>query len=159
MHSIPVADEMAVHAGCDIVVDTLHVGRFGGTAEELAAAAARAPLVQLCDAPAARPATREGLVTESRSARLAPGEGGLDLLGVVNALEAGLARTPRAGSRLPVSVEVPNDEEVGRRGGAAWLAHLHETAARLLDRAPSPAPSTQTTPTPTSLTTAETRTP
>ncbi len=137
VRSIPVADEMAVHAGCDIVVDTLHAGRFGGTAEELSAAAARAPLVQLCDAPAERPATREDLVTESRSARLAPGEGGLDLLGIVTALEAGLAGTPRAGSRLPVSLEVPNDEEVARRGGADWLAHLRVSAARLLGQVPA----------------------
>lgn len=136
VRSIPVADELAVHAGCDLVVDTLHVGRFGATAAELSAAAGRAPMVQLCDAPDQRPATREALVAESRSERLAPGEGGLDLLGVVAALESGLAETPRAGSQLPVSLEVPHDEEVARRGGAGWLKHLRSCAVRLLDQAP-----------------------
>lgn len=134
VRSIPVADELAVHAGCDLVVDTLHTGRFGASAAELAAAASRAPMVQLCDAPAERPASREALVTESRSARLAPGEGGLDLLGVVDALEAGLAGTPRAGTQLPVSLEVPNDEAVARLGDAGWLGHLHSSAVSLLER-------------------------
>ncbi|MGM7669696.1 sugar phosphate isomerase/epimerase family protein [Microbacterium sp. A93] len=161
VRSIPVADEIAVHAGCDLVVDTLHVGRFGATAAELSAAASRAPMVQLCDAPAERPATRDALVAESRSARLAPGEGGLDLLGVVAALEAGLATTPRAGTQLPVSLEVPNDEAVARLGEAGWLEHLHSCALRLLDqqatRAPSADPDAATAATP-SETTAAART-
>ncbi|MEW1981079.1 TIM barrel protein [Citricoccus sp. NPDC079358] len=130
--SIPLADEFAVHAGCDILVDTLHVGRFGGTAEELSAAACRAPLVQLCDAPAERPADREGLVEESRSARLVPGEGGLELAGVLAALESGLAQTPRAGTQLPVSLEVPNDAAVARLGAQGWADHLKSAALDLL---------------------------
>jgi sugar phosphate isomerase/epimerase len=130
--SIPLADEIAVQAGCDVLVDTLHVARFGGTAEELAAAAGRAPLVQFCDAPAVRPADREGLVHESRSARLAPGEGDLDLSGVLAAIEAGLADTPRTGTLLPVSVEVPNDEAVERLGEPAWIQHLMRATRSLL---------------------------
>lgn len=159
VRSIPVADELAVHAGCDLVVDTLHTGRFGATAAELSAAAGRTPMVQLCDAPAERPTSREALVTESRSARLAPGEGGLDLLGVVAALEAGLASTPRAGTQLPVSVEVPNDEAVARLGEAGWLEHLRSTTLRLLDRQDPRAPAEADTPTETPTeTTAEART-
>ncbi|MFC7401712.1 sugar phosphate isomerase/epimerase family protein [Citricoccus sp. GCM10030269] len=130
--SIPFADQLAVYAGCDIMVDTLHVGRFGGTAEELAAAADRAPLVQLCDAPARVPADREGLIHESRSERLAPGEGDLDLTGVLAALESGLADTPRAGARLPVSVEVPHHDAVARLGAQGWVDHLKSTAVALL---------------------------
>mgnify|MGYP001110522479 CR=1 FL=1 len=158
VRSIPVADELAVHAGCDLVVDTLHAGRFGATAAELAAAAGRAPMVQLCDAPAERPASREALVTESRSARLAPGEGGLDLLGVVDALEAGLTTTPRAGTQLPVSLEVPNDEAVARLGDAGWLEHLRSCAVRLLDRQTPASPAGTASAAP-AQTTAEARTP
>lgn len=134
VNSIPLADEIAVHAGCDILVDTLHVARFGGTAEELADAACRAPQVQFCDGPAARPADREGLVLESRSNRLPPGEGGLELAGVLSALESGLVNTPRAGTLLPVSVEVPNDDAVVRLGSQAWLKHLMQTTRTLLSR-------------------------
>lgn len=132
VNSIPLADEIAVRAGCDLLVDTLHVARFGGTPEELAAAAGRAPLVQFCDAPAVRPTDRQGLVHESRSARLAPGEGDLDLSGVLAAIEAGLAGTPRTGTLLPVSVEVPNDEAVERLGGRAWIQHLMWATRSLL---------------------------
>jgi sugar phosphate isomerase/epimerase len=132
VNSIPLADEMAVHAGCDLLVDTLHVARFGGTAGELVASACHVPLVQFCDAPAERPAGRGGLVHESRAARLAPGEGGLDLAGVLAALESGLAETPRAGTLLPVSVEVPNDDAVRRLGGSAWIQHLMRATQSLL---------------------------
>ena len=131
--SIPLADRLAQHAGCDILVDTLHVGRFGGTADQLQAAAGRAPLVQFCDAPASRPADRDGLVLESRSERLAPGEGGLDLLGVLTALERGLEGTPRAGTLLPVSVEVPNNAQTARLGAQAWVDHLMRTTTALLE--------------------------
>jgi sugar phosphate isomerase/epimerase len=132
--SLPVAHEFAVHAGCDLMVDTLHVGRFGGTAEELAAVASRAPMVQLCDAPSRRPADRDGLVFESRSARLAPGEGDFDLLGVLTGLESGLDHTPRAGMHLPLSLEVPNDEAVARLGAQGWVDHLRSSALALLGK-------------------------
>lgn len=124
VNSIPRAHELAVQAGCDVLVDTLHVARFGGTGEELAVVACHAPLVQFCDAPAQQPADRAGLVHESRAARLAPGEGSLDLAGVLTAIESGLAGSPRAGTLLPVSVEVPNDDAVRRLGGPAWIQHL-----------------------------------
>lgn len=132
VHSLPAADRLAQLAECDLLVDTLHVARFGGTAEQLRAAAGRAPLVQFCDAPARAPADRPALIHESRAQRLAPGEGDLDLMGVLTALEAGLEGTPRGGTLLPVSVEVPNLEQVARLGPQGWIDHLMHTTTALL---------------------------
>jgi hypothetical protein len=41
---------------------------------------------QICDAPAQRPATEEELLFQARSARLPPGRGGLDLVGMLRAI-------------------------------------------------------------------------
>ena len=43
---------------------------------------------QICDAPRARPDTEEELLFQARRARLAPGRGGLDLVGMLRALPA-----------------------------------------------------------------------
>ena len=55
--------------------------------------------MQLCDAPAERPATLEGLLHQARSERLLPGEGGLDLRGILRAV-------PRD---TPISIEIPQE--------------------------------------------------
>ncbi|WFP15865.1 sugar phosphate isomerase/epimerase family protein [Citricoccus muralis] len=131
VRSLPGAAAIAEHTGAQVLVDTLHVARFGGTTEELRAVASHVPLVQVCDAPAQAPADRAGLVEESRSTRFAAGEGGLDLRGMISAVEAGRAElgveTP-----LPLSTEIPNDEMRARLGDAAWVQHLMTTTLNLL---------------------------
>lgn len=133
INSLPAAGAMAAASGCDLLADTLHIGRFGGTPAEIEAVATQVPLLQICDAPALRPADREGLLIESRAQRLAPGEGDFDLRGALLALERGLDGTNRAGTQLPLSVEVPNDEEVARRGPQGWINHLMDTTRALLE--------------------------
>jgi sugar phosphate isomerase/epimerase len=53
--------------------------------------------MQLCDARPERPADMQEIIRQARSDRLFPGEGGLDLHGLLAALPAG----------LPLSLEVP----------------------------------------------------
>lgn len=81
-----------------ILVDAIHFWRAG---ESLASLAALAPqqlnYMQLCDAPALIPTDTQELIYQARCARQVPGEGGLDLRGLMAALPA----------TLPVSVEVP----------------------------------------------------
>lgn len=132
VRSVDRAHALAIETGCDVLIDTLHVARFGGTARQIAAAASSVPLVQLCDAPAVAPAGREALIEESRAHRAAPGEGGLDLAGVVAAVEAGLQGTARDGSPLPVSVEVPDPAARARLGDEGWTRHLHASAVTML---------------------------
>lgn len=96
------AEAMAVveAAGCDnggVTLDAWHFFRSGSTLEELAKIPGhRIHAVQLCDAPAAPGAD---LWSELMTARLLPGEGALDVVGLVRTLDA-------IGCTAPAGVEV-----------------------------------------------------
>ena len=81
-----------------VLVDAFHFSRSRSELADLA----RVPpsqlrYLQLCDVPAPIPPTLEGILHEARAERLFPGEGGLDLLGLLQAMPAG----------IPISLEVP----------------------------------------------------
>jgi sugar phosphate isomerase/epimerase len=81
-----------------VLVDPIHFDRAGSTPADLAdIPPLRLPYLQFCDAPRERPTTREELLRQARAARLPPGEGGLDLRGLLAAAPAG----------VPLSLEVP----------------------------------------------------
>jgi len=81
-----------------VLIDPIHFDRAGSSVADIAAIAPRhLPYMQFCDAPAERPTTREELLRQARSARLPPGEGGLDLRGLLAAMPPG----------VPLSLEVP----------------------------------------------------
>ncbi|MEJ6549037.1 TIM barrel protein [Corynebacterium sp. USCH3] len=122
VRSLPVAARVARDTGARVLPDTLHLARIHADVDELAQISDLVDMVQLCDSPAHAPTTVEGLVEESRAARLAPGDGDQDLARFLRPL-------PRA---LPVSVEVPNEVERNHRGDAGWIRHLYDTATRLL---------------------------
>jgi len=115
------AQAMRVLAAADrpnsgILIDPIHFDRSG----ERLADAARIPrkwlhYMQLCDASAERPADAAGLQFQARFDRMIPGEGGLDLPGLLRAL-------PR---EIPIALEVPM-AALARTVGAA------ERARRLL---------------------------
>lgn len=116
----------AAQPNARVLVDALHVARSATTLADLAALP-RAMLgyAQICDAPAAVPATDEGLIHMAREARLIPGEGGIDLVGL-------FAQLP---PDLPVSVEIPNREGIARHGVHAWAARaLAESRAVIARR-------------------------
>jgi len=82
-----------------VLVDALHLSRSGGVPEDLRALPREAiRSAQLCDAPAARPATSDALIREARGGRLLPGDGALPLGRL-------LAELP---DHAVLSVEVPN---------------------------------------------------
>ena len=120
--SIAQAVDIARQAGCRIVVDTLHFNRFSGNDagddagqwDQLRANADLVPLLQLCDGPSRRPASREELVIESRSKRQVPGEGDFNLAATVAALPVG----------LPLSAETPSDRRVAELGELGWAHRL-----------------------------------
>lgn len=89
-------------AGCGnggLTIDAWHFFRSGSTLEELAQIPGdRIHTVQLCDAPAT---PQPDLWTELMTARLLPGEGDLDVAGLVRTLDA-------IGSTAPIGVEVFN---------------------------------------------------
>ncbi|MCF4007485.1 sugar phosphate isomerase/epimerase [Corynebacterium uropygiale] len=111
VRTIPQAVRVARAAGVKVLADILHLGRVGATPEEVASARDLIPMVQLCDAPAQAPATREGLVEEARGLRLAPGDGDLEIRGILDALPD-----------IPLSVEAPHPR--GAKDPRAWITYL-----------------------------------
>lgn len=86
-------------SGAAYLVDALHHSRCGGASSDIAAMpVGRIVSAQLCDAPATAPSGADALLAEARGGRLLPGEGGLDLAGIVRALPAETA----------ISVELPS---------------------------------------------------
>ncbi|MBN9444367.1 sugar phosphate isomerase/epimerase [Bosea sp. (in: a-proteobacteria)] len=107
-----------------VLVDALHAGRSRTTLADLAAIpAGRLSYAQICDAPGEIPATDEGLIHTARQARLLPGEGGIDLVGIFSQLPA----------ELPISVEVPHLERTARLGVREWARQALDTARATLD--------------------------
>lgn len=78
-----------------VLVDPIHFFRADNRLEELAGLAFN--YLQFCDARAERPADDKELMRQAREDRMLPGEGGLDLAGLMRALPA----------HLPVSIELP----------------------------------------------------
>ena len=106
-----------------IMVDAIHFDRTGATLFELAALPPeRFQYFQLCDAPRQHPSTAEGVLEQGRFERLFPGEGGLNLQGLLTALPAG----------IPVSLEAPKrhlravigDRSLAKRGNEALRGFL-----------------------------------
>ena len=108
-----------------VMVDTLHAGRAGVTAAELA----RTPkkyfnFIHLCDGPAGPDGDPvldnikdDLMLTTAREARYYPGEGVMDIAGMVKALPG-----------LPLSIELPNLKEIEARGQKGHAARCLETA-------------------------------
>ena len=78
-----------------LLVDPIHFFRADNRLEDLAGLSFN--YLQFCDARAERPADQKELIRQAREDRMLPGEGGLDLAGLLRALPAD----------LPISLEVP----------------------------------------------------
>lgn len=82
-------------ANAALLVDAIHFFRAGDRFSDIPQ---KLNYMQLCDAPAERPADMDEIIRQARSDRLFPGEGGLDLKGLMAALPP----------ELPVSIEIPH---------------------------------------------------
>jgi sugar phosphate isomerase/epimerase len=81
-----------------MLIDPFHFSRSRSRLEDIATVPpTRFHFMQFCDVPAAIPPTTDEILAEARGERLFPGEGGVDLVGLLRAL-------PRD---LPLSLEVP----------------------------------------------------
>ena len=109
-----------------VLVDALHFDRSGSRLADLATVPRDwLNYWQLCDAPAERPTTTEGLIHTARAARLFPGEGGLDLLPLVRAMPADLT----------VSLEIPTLELAKTVGPVERVRHALSAAREVIGRA------------------------
>jgi sugar phosphate isomerase/epimerase len=123
--TLAIAAEVVRRAGRangGVLIDALHLSRSGGAPADLRGTpAAYLRSAQLCDAGATTPTSTEDIIREARGGRLAPGDGVLPLLDLLNELP----------NDVRLSVEVPNvgfePEEHARR--------VYETARRTLEGA------------------------
>jgi sugar phosphate isomerase/epimerase len=85
-------------ANAGVLIDPIHFDRGGNVPADIAAVPSpRLHYAQLCDAPAERPQDVPTLLHQARAERLMPGDGGLDLAGILRALPA----------TIPLALEVP----------------------------------------------------
>ena len=108
----------AHQANCGVLVDMLHFSRSRVRPAELEAVPREwFHFVHLCDAPAAIPTTKEELTRVAREERLYPGEGGIDLQGI-------LRRIPD----VPYSIEAPHLARSRELGHAEHAFRCLQTA-------------------------------
>lgn len=90
--------DAAARDNAGVLVDPIHFDRARSAPSDIdAVPRTRLRYAQLCDAPAERPTDNRELLHQARAERLMPGDGGLDLRGILRAL-------PRD---IPISVEIP----------------------------------------------------
>jgi len=117
--------EGAKRPNAGILVDTLHFDRSDSTLDELRATpASLLPFVHLCDCPAEKPTTLEGLLHNGRAERLPPGEGEIRLVDILNAMPAD----------IPVACEVPMEQLTREAGVEVVARRVSEGAKRVLAR-------------------------
>lgn len=112
-----------------IMVDTLHAGRAGVTAQELARTDKKYfRFLHLCDGPAGPDGDPvldnikdELMLFTAREGRLYPGEGVMDIPGMVAALP-----------ELPLSIELPNLKHIAKYGPEGHAKRCLERAKALL---------------------------
>lgn len=103
-----------------ILIDMLHFGRSDSSLDDLAALPREwLRFAHVCDATKEVPATMEGIIRTARDERLFPGEGGIDVRGI-------LARMPQD---IPYALEIPR-MTLTRALGPAEVARLAVTVAR-----------------------------
>jgi sugar phosphate isomerase/epimerase len=114
----------AGRANAGVLIDPIHFDRARSRISDIASVPQQwFRYMQLCDAPAERPADTAGVLHQARAERLFPGEGGLDLRGILRAL-------PR---EIPISLEIPM-EKLAQTVGAVERTRRALAATRALLR-------------------------
>lgn len=109
-----------------LIIDPIHFDRAASSLDDLRAIPREYfGYVQFCDAPAERPTDLDTLLFQARCERMIPGEGGLDLVGLLRALPDG----------LPVSVEVPTEQWTKTTRAADRARRLREATLAMLKEA------------------------
>jgi sugar phosphate isomerase/epimerase len=115
----------AARRNTGLIVDPIHFDRAGSSTDALRALPREYfGYVQFCDAPAERPADLDTLLYQARCERLIPGEGGLDLGGILRALP----------DHLPISIEVPTQRWAQTAPAVERARKLREATLAVLER-------------------------
>jgi sugar phosphate isomerase/epimerase len=117
----------AARPNAGILLDTLHFDRSDSSLSQIGSIPpAWFPMIHLCDAPAEKPTTTEGILHTARAERLPPGEGGINLAPILGAIP----------DDVQISLEVPMQEMTRREGPEAVARHVHDAAVRFLAQLP-----------------------
>jgi sugar phosphate isomerase/epimerase/4-hydroxyphenylpyruvate dioxygenase-like putative hemolysin len=109
-----------------LLIDLLHFARSGSSVEDLRELPREwFHYAHVCDAPGEVPATTAGLIHTARFERLFPGEGEIDMLGILAALPAG----------IPFALEIPRAMLVAQVGAKEHARLAIGAARRHLDAA------------------------
>lgn len=114
-----------------LLVDTLHFDRSNSSLDVLKALPPRwFRYAHVCDAPAEKPTTLEGLLFTARAERMFPGEGGIDIRSILACLPDG----------IPYALEIPGNTRVAQVGLAEYARLALQRSREYLERvAASPA--------------------
>ncbi|MEV0900787.1 TIM barrel protein [Actinoplanes sp. NPDC049802] len=113
-----------------MLIDLLHFARSGSSVAVLRELPAEwFHFAHVCDAPAGVPPTNAELIHTARFERLYPGEGGIDVDGILSALPPG----------LPYALEIPRAQMVAQIGAKEHARQAITAARRRLDRVPAAA--------------------
>jgi sugar phosphate isomerase/epimerase len=111
---------------CGLLIDVLHFHRSRVRLTALDAVPREwLRFTHVCDAPKEIPSTKEGLIHTAREERLYPGEGAIDIAGIVNRLPP-----------MPYSLEIPNLARVRELGYAEHAWRCLEAARRYFSAHP-----------------------
>jgi sugar phosphate isomerase/epimerase/4-hydroxyphenylpyruvate dioxygenase-like putative hemolysin len=111
-----------------MLIDLLHFARSGSSVADLRELPAEwFHFAHVCDAPAGVPPTNEELIHTARFERLYPGDGGIDLDGILAALPPG----------LPYALEIPRAQLVAQIGAKEHARMAIAAARRRLEGVPA----------------------
>ncbi|MEW1585400.1 TIM barrel protein [Micromonospora vinacea] len=114
----------ADQSNAGILIDLLHFARSGSSLADLRELPADwFHLAHVCDAPASVPTTVDGLIHTARFERLFPGEGGIDVHGILAALPSG----------IPYALEIPRATLVAQVGAKEHARMALSATRRCLD--------------------------
>jgi sugar phosphate isomerase/epimerase len=110
-----------------ILIDTLHFDRSDSSLSQIGSIPINwLPMMHLCDAPAGKPTTIEGLLHTARAERLPPGEGRIDIAPILRAMPAD----------IQIALEVPMRQMENLQGPEAVARRVHDAAVRFLAQLP-----------------------
>lgn len=132
--NLSTASRLIEAVGCTnagILVDPIHFDRAGERLETLRTLPTQyLRFLQLCDAPARRPTDLDTLLYQARCERLMPGDGGLDLVGLLRAMPPD----------IPLSLEVPMSRLASELPAVERARRMLEKTLALLARLPQDTP-------------------
>ena len=122
--ALAIVDAAGRPPNAGVLVDALHMARSSSTLADIAALpVACLHYAQICDGPGSGSFTHEQMLYTAVYERLLPGEGGIDLKGIVQALPPD----------LPVGIEIPHHIRQPQLGAREWARQALVATRAVLD--------------------------